>query len=87
MLRLSGTNEEEGQLTILVEGRIISPWLEVLEAECRRELATGFAITLDLVGVTYVGPAGVTLLRQLTGEGVRLANASGVVAEMLATSD
>lgn len=87
MLRLVKTNETPRRLTLRVEGRLVSPWLEVLERECRRGLSEGRVVTVDFSGVVYAGPAGIALARELAGQGVRLEQLSPIMAELIALDD
>lgn len=83
MLRLVEHRDESGGVRIHVEGRMVSPWLELLETECHRALEGEGPVTLDLSGVTYVGPPGVEVLRRLVEVGARLERVPGLIAEML----
>lgn len=83
MLRLVTSNDVPHQTTLRVEGRVVSPWLGVLAEECRRGLSEGRRVIVDLSRVSYIGPAGVTLLRELLGEGIQLANLSPIMAELI----
>lgn len=83
MLRLVKTGDVGEDVEILVEGRVVSPWLELLEAECRRELGNERQVTLDLSGLAYVGPNGIRLIRDLTCDGVKLIHVPGLIDQML----
>lgn len=83
MLRLVKSSEVGEKVEILVEGRVVSPWLELLEAECRRELGKERQVTLDLSGLAYVGPTGIRLLRELNCDGVELVHVPGLISQML----
>ena len=86
MLRLVKTSKQPHELTLLVEGRVVAPWLGVLEEECRQGLLQGLQVTVDLSGVTYVGPAGIAVLRELVGQGVQLSQLSPILAELVGPS-
>jgi ABC-type transporter Mla MlaB component len=64
MLRI--TNKMEGRRTLLVlEGRLVGEWVEVLNEECTAQIKKGRALSLDFSGLTFVDQDGIALLRQL----------------------
>ena len=66
----------------MVEGRLVEPWIGLLRLECADAIPEG-PVTLDLSAVTYVGPTGVRLLREVAAEGVRLDPVPGLIQQML----
>lgn len=79
MLRITKPSPISGRTTIVIEGRLVGPWVE----ELRRAAAGGIA-ALDLAGVTWADDAGVALLRALRAGGTDLARCSGFLAALIA---
>jgi anti-anti-sigma regulatory factor len=73
--------------TLRLDGDVTGPWVDELRRACARSLATegGQArrLVLDLAGVSFLGPDGIELLRQLWTEGASITNASAFVTEQL----
>lgn len=68
---------ESDVLTLLLEGRLVRPWVHEFEM-CWRELATKTyrRIVVDLAGVTFIDAEGKALLASLWQQGAEL-RASG----------
>lgn len=69
-----GGNEQEGVLKL--EGRLVDPWVKLLEETCRQHLSAGVRVTLDLSGVEFATPSGIALLLRIEEQGVRCVNSS-----------
>ena len=54
----------------------MGPWVAVLQTICDEALSQCDQITLDLGGVSFIDPAGIVVLRNLLGNGIRLVNCS-----------
>jgi len=71
MLRIRRVADSRTETTLLVEGRIVSEWVGVLERECRQLwLEPRRHLRLDLTAVTFIDPPGVSALRRLAADGV-----------------
>lgn len=72
MLKISIMPEGTGT-KLLVEGRLVGPWVEELD-RCWRELgvAPEGQVLLDLTGVTFVDAPGKALLARMRRGGVEL---------------
>lgn len=81
MLRIT-ENERDGRTWLVLEGKLIGPWVAELQSVCDRRKAGG-RLAIDLSQVTFVDPAGVTLLRRLTAEGVHVLPGSSFIRELL----
>jgi len=79
MLRISRT-EVDGEVTLQLEGKLLAPWLDELEAMV---VVGGNRLRLDLAQVTFVDRAGAELLRVLQVRGVAVMNCSQFVIELL----
>lgn len=80
MLRItqSKLNEETDQL--LLEGRLVGPWVDELKTVTDK-LAT--RIRLNLSGLTFADADGLALLARLVEQGVEIGGCSGFVAAIL----
>ena len=83
MLRITHAHGHESVSTLRLEGKLLGPWVAELARSCDEVTCPPNALRLDLSAVTFVDGAGVTLLRDLLGRGVKLAACSGLVAELL----
>jgi len=83
MLRI--TRQNTG--TLRLEGRVVQPFLEVLERECSELLGATDHLTLDLSSVTLVDRAGIETLKGLQRRGVRLRGCSDPVGSVLQAED
>jgi hypothetical protein len=83
MLRLTRVMHVNSGVTLMVEGRIVAEWGELLSRECAALIDGGSAVCLDLSGVTYVDARGAELLRQLGPRGVRLLRTPRLLADQL----
>jgi ABC-type transporter Mla MlaB component len=83
VLRISRVDDHPSETTLLVEGRIVSEWVAVLEDQCRDALRAPRRVRLDLSGVAFVDPRGVELLQRLAGERLILVNCSELVDALL----
>lgn len=83
MLRLTEMEASPNRVTLIVEGRIVSRSLTMLEDECRRCLKSGRSLTLDLSRVTHAGPPAVDLLRRLNREGAQLTRVRPLLRDLL----
>lgn len=79
MLRITQLSPSDTGATLKLEGKLVGPWVAELQQICRQ---LG-AVKLDLSAVTFVDNAGLSLLRDVLGQGASLASCSGLVAELL----
>src|SRR5580693_5347384 len=73
MLRIT-SQKKRGRVTITVEGRLTGPWVATLE-QCWRELRAASPdekFCLDLCAVSFIDPAGKTLLKEIHRQGGQL---------------
>ena len=82
MLRITPT-DDDGELTLRLEGRLVEPWVGELLGACREAAGAGRRLVLDFSGVTFVDAAGTACLRDLREQGAALRGCSGFIAELL----
>jgi ABC-type transporter Mla MlaB component len=87
MLKIVSLPNRGGTATLVLEGRLIGPWVEELRRSCEQAFNSGRGLTLDLEAVSFVDRGGLDLLRTLTDRHARLNNCSPFVAEQLRTPD
>lgn len=83
MLRIERLNEDDARVTLKLDGRIVGQWVATLEVECSRVLQGSKRLVLDFAGVTFIDRDGVSLLKKVRGERVRLVNCSLFVKELM----
>ncbi len=83
MLRITKVAETPSQVTLKLEGRIVSDWVAVLERECLRFLQEKQKVLLDFSGVTFIDGRGVEMLKRITSENLKILNCSPLLADLL----
>jgi anti-anti-sigma regulatory factor len=83
VLRITRKFVDSSLVVLALEGRIVSDWVPVLEAECTKCMIAGAQVHLDFSGVTYVDASGTELIRSLGNRGVRVVNCLEVILELL----
>ena len=85
MLKIVSVDNKSGAATLVLEGRLIGPWVDELRRSCEEAVGSRGRLTIDLGGVAFVDRGGVALLRSLADDHARLTNCSPFVAEQLRT--
>jgi len=85
LLKIVSVPNGSGTAVLVLEGRLIGPWVEELQRACEEAASTNQRLTLDLRAVSFVDRGGLDLLRRLAGRRARLNNCSPFVAEQLRT--
>ncbi|MBI2205094.1 MAG: hypothetical protein HYU41_14695 [Candidatus Rokubacteria bacterium] len=84
MLRITKTTEPGADaVTLQVEGRVVSEWVDVLERECCKALQEARTIRLDLGGVTFIDGRGVALFRRVGTPRLIVVNCSAFLQDLL----
>jgi hypothetical protein len=89
MLRITKRTPSSGHGTLVLEGRLVGPWVEELRqvAGADRLSGDGAATSVELGDLTFADPAGVAYLRQLRDSGVELVGCSGFLAALIGVDD
>ncbi len=87
MLKIVTVANGSGTATLVLEGRLIGPWVEELRRCCEQTSSSSDGLTLDLGGVSFVDRGGLELLRSLADRRARLTNCSPFVTEQLRTPE
>lgn len=83
MLRLTVLAGGSVPSVILVEGRLVGEWADLLEAEYRRTRVADGKVSLDIGAVTDVDSRGLLVLRRLRQEAVVLRGLSPLMLALL----
>ena len=84
MLRITTRHPKSGRPLLVLEGRLIGPWV----GELRRTAAeVKGPKSIDLAAVTFADDEGVAALRALRDAGTDLVGASGFVAALIGVDD
>ena len=83
MLRITPTDSGNHHVILRLEGRVAGPWVIELWKACEKVLGEGQALELNLADVSFLDPAGVTLLTKVRTRGVQLADCSPFLKEQL----
>ncbi|HEU4438364.1 MAG TPA: hypothetical protein VFT36_03905 [Methylomirabilota bacterium] len=83
MLRIVSVGNGHGATTLVLEGRLIGPWVGELRDSCQPALDSATPLVLDLGKVTFVDREGIELLRMLADRDAQLTNCAPFVAEQL----
>ena len=84
MLRITKQNPPNTRPVLVLEGRLVGPWVAALRQSVG-EVEGPKAV--DLAGVTFADAEGVGLLRALRGAGTELVGASGFLVALIGVDD
>jgi len=83
MLRITTLGDDGHIVHLKIEGQVGGDWVPVFEQTCGTWLAQNKHVLLDFSDVTFIDGSGVTAIRRLLGDRVRLVGASGFVQALL----
>jgi len=86
MLRITPATRPAVATHLVLEGRLVRPWVAELQAAVTAVNSSPGRVHLDLSGVHYVDAQGLALLHRLQDQGVVLQTLSPFVQELLNTS-
>lgn len=82
--RVDGGATQSGTIpTLQLEGKLVGPWVDELGRACAELQTPPSGLRLDLSAVTFIDPAGITLLAELVRRGATLTGCSGFIEELL----
>jgi len=87
MLRITPIDSRNHHIILRLEGRVAGAWVTELWKACEKSLGEGQPLELDLAEVSFLDPAGVTLLKEVRARGVELSDCSPFVAEQLKAAE
>lgn len=83
MVRITRVAESPSQVTLKLEGRIVSDWVSVVEGECLTGLHERGRVVLDVSEVTFIDRGGLAMLRRIASPHLQIINASALIEEFL----
>jgi anti-anti-sigma regulatory factor len=81
MLRITEVSSSDGNVTLLLEGRVTGQWAEEVRRVCEEYLDAGLRLTLDLSEVSHVGCDESAIFQELDQRKVRFINCSPFLVE------
>ena len=75
--------EGSSQVTLKVEGKIVSDWVSLLEKECLSLRMQKKKVLLDLSDITYVDESGVEMLNRIISDDIEIARCSSLIKSLL----
>ena len=85
--RLDGDRNPSGSIpTLQLEGKLVGPWVDELSRACEELRTPPSCLRLNLAAVTFIDPAGISLLSDLVRRGATIAGCSGFIEELLSRS-
>lgn len=82
MLRITKVVESLTQVTLKLEGRIVSDWVSLLERECQTLLHEKQRVRLDFSEVTFIDGRGVEMLKRIAAENLQILNCSAFIEDL-----
>lgn len=82
MLRLTRSMADD-QAKLILEGRLLRPWLGELQSEVAAMVAAGKPVGLDLSALTFVDEAGARQLLEYERQGVAISGSSEFLRGLL----
>jgi ABC-type transporter Mla MlaB component len=83
VLRISIVGDSEQSVRLVLEGRLVGPWVNELRKQTEQPLSEVKKVTLDLGKVWFVDPSGAALLRELADRQVEQVNCSIFISQQL----
>jgi len=83
VLRISIVDDSERSVRLVLEGRLVGPWVTELRKQSEQALSETKKVTLDLGKVWFVDASGTALLRELADREVEQANCSVFISQQL----
>lgn len=83
MLRITKMAENNSSVTLKPEGRIVSDWVPILEANISRYLQEKGRLLLDFSEVRFIDEQGVKMLKKVTANGVEILNCPAFIEALI----
>jgi ABC-type transporter Mla MlaB component len=72
-----------GTGTLILEGKLLKPWIEALRAELAANSTPGVTARIDLAALSFLDAAGAKQLLELERQGFELSGASVLIRGLL----
>ncbi|MFQ5797828.1 MAG: STAS domain-containing protein [Bacteroidota bacterium] len=83
MIRITRVDESPLQVTLKVEGQIVSDSIPVLKHECLASKQRNQGVVLDFSDVTCIDSLGVKMLKKIRSENLQIVNCSNLIDDCL----
>jgi hypothetical protein len=83
MLKITRLEQAGDGMVVMLEGRLVGPWVDTLRQVAREELGRHRDLAFEVSALTFVDRSGEELLRELVNQRIRLKSPSGFVKELL----
>jgi ABC-type transporter Mla MlaB component len=83
VLRISIIDDSEQSVRLVLEGRLVGPWVIELRKQSEQALSEAKNVTLDLGKVWFVDASGAALLRELADRQVEQVNCSIFISQQV----
>jgi len=83
VLRIQRLDVNARTVSLVLQGRIVAEWADLLERECAELMLSPLRVVLDLSEVVFIGRHGVEVLGRLGRAGVRVIGCTPLIAAML----
>jgi ABC-type transporter Mla MlaB component len=83
VLRISIVSDSTQAIRLVLEGRLVGPWVHELRKQSEQALSKTKSLTLDLGKLWFVDPSGAALLRELADRQVEQVNCSIFISQQL----
>ena len=84
MLRILLNDMDAEHAVLVLQGRIVAEWAELLERECADLSRSGLRVVLDFSEVVFIDRSGLEALSRLTRAGVEIIACPQLIADVLA---
>jgi anti-anti-sigma regulatory factor len=81
---LTEIRHAEAEVILKAQGQVVAEWVDLLEGECQKLLASDTSVLLDMADVNYADPQGVQMLRKLARGRLAIINCTPLVQELMA---
>ena len=85
MLRITEEAQSSSCVTLKVEGRIVSSWVDLLEHKCYTLRQNENSVVLDFSEVTFIDAQGLAMLKRLASPQLRVVNSPPFIEELYET--
>jgi anti-anti-sigma regulatory factor len=83
VLRIQRHDGNDDTVTLVLQGRVLAEWADLLERECGKLVRSKSRVVLDLTEVEFIGRYGVAALGRLCLAGVRIIGCTPLIAAVL----
>jgi anti-anti-sigma regulatory factor len=83
MLRIQRNDTSAHTVILILQGRIVADWADLLERECLELLRSERCVVLDLADVVFIGRSGLEALGRVVRAGARVIGCTPLFAAML----